>query len=203
MCGKSFFPHDKDAMFCSLRCRAIAQRKPPLTCEWCKKPFPHAVKKGRPQRFCSKTCAVLAQPRVQTRACEECATLFLPKVNDQRFCSRKCGSTAVGRARRKPHITTMRGYRLLYRPEHPMATKMGYVMEHRLLMAEHLGRLLTAGEVVHHQNGNKMDNRIENLLVMPKVMHDRIPKPARKPIICPHCGGKIAVSGRVRSVAPL
>ena len=73
-----------------------------------------------------------------------------------------------------------------------MATKQGYVMEHRLVMSEILGRPLTADEVVHHRNGVKSDNRPENLEVMPKRTHDRRPKP-RQTHPCPHCGEPIAV----------
>jgi len=44
-----------------------------------------------------------------------------------------------------------------------MARKDGYIMEHRLLMAQLLGRVLTRSEVVHHKNHNPQDNRIVNL----------------------------------------
>lgn len=46
--------------------------------------------------------------------------------------------------------------------------------EHRVVMEQHLGRKLNPDEVVHHINGNKFDNRIENLSVMSKSDHAKL-----------------------------
>jgi len=58
-------------------------------------------------------------------------------------------------------------------PNHPKSTKHGYILEHRIIMENHLGRILTASEIIHHKNGNKKDNRIENLELTNKSKHAR------------------------------
>lgn len=64
------------------------------------------------------------------------------------------------------------GYVMVYSPEHPNATA-GYVMQHRLVMEQYLGRLLERHEEVHHKNESRSDNRIENLELMTKSEHMR------------------------------
>lgn len=58
------------------------------------------------------------------------------------------------------------GYITVYYPDHPDATSDGYVMQHRLLMEQHIGRRLGKDEVVHHVNKDRSDNRLENLRLM-------------------------------------
>ena len=69
------------------------------------------------------------------------------------------------------HRKLMRGYVKLFRPDHPMADKRGEVFEHRLVMSEMLGRPLKHYEHVHHKNGNKSDNRPENLELVEAGKH--------------------------------
>ena len=75
------------------------------------------------------------------------------------------------------------GYILLWKPEHPNAAigkSRAYVYEHRYVMSEHLQRPLTKREFVHHKNGIKDDNRLENLELMTKAVH-------RGKVKCPFC----------------
>jgi hypothetical protein len=58
---------------------------------------------------------------------------------------------------------TRDGYRILYHRDHPNATANGCILEHIFVMSKKLGRPITKGETIHHKNGNRADNRPENL----------------------------------------
>lgn len=56
------------------------------------------------------------------------------------------------------------------------------VLQHRLIMEKHLGRKLRKNERVHHINGIKTDNRIENMIVLTQAQHMSEYHP-KKPLI--------------------
>lgn len=69
---------------------------------------------------------------------------------------------------------TSRGYIVLYKPCHPSSTKDGLVMEHRYIIEKALGVVLPKEFDVHHLNGDKTDNRLDNLAVITHKTHTAI-----------------------------
>ncbi len=68
-------------------------------------------------------------------------------------------------------ILNINGYYMLRVPNYPYHHSGNYVLEHRLIMEQHLGRLLEKDEDVHHINGDIHDNHIENLKVLSHKEH--------------------------------
>lgn len=96
------------------------------------------------------------------------------------------------RGKSKGRLELATGYVMLYMPDHPEARHRPYVFEHRVVMEQHLGRRLGPEEVVHHINGNRADNRVENLEVFPDngahMRHEFANRWARHYERCQACG---------------
>jgi len=123
-------------------------------------------------------------------ACEKCGKerWVILKVGGQpksKMCRKCCGSLILGRAIGEKHGLwkggkwISQGYIMvkLYPndPFYPMAIKPHqYVLEHRLVMAKHLGRCLKSWEVIHHKNHIKTDNRVENLQLISRHRHMQV-----------------------------
>ena len=74
---------------------------------------------------------------------------------------------------------------------HPNASKYGYVLYHRIVMENHIGRILNPNEVVHHIDGDKFNNIVSNLQLMDCIDHVKLHglKQGRKYVLlkCPEC----------------
>lgn len=87
----------------------------------------------------------------------------------------KCGKWNPGR------IFNSQGYVLVrVSKDHPLHIANGYALEHRMVMSEYLGRWIQENEHVHHKNGVKDDNCIENLELITKAEHNKIHMEGRR-----------------------
>lgn len=80
--------------------------------------------------------------------------------------SGKCVSCGCSRLNRKSYNIKnqkQNRYKKVLKRGHPNADKFGYILEHIYVMSKHLERKINPKETIHHKNGIKSDNRIENL----------------------------------------
>jgi hypothetical protein len=151
--------------FCSEECKAAFAaaaahwKDRDRTCERCGEAYSPCHKY---QKFCSLKCSPGNKKRLEDKVCQnpECGKTFSPEAGSKKYCSRACylEITKTGTPHRGPG-----GYMLVYMPEHPFSYTSGQIPQHRVVMEQKIGRYLERHETVHHINGDKSDNRIENL----------------------------------------
>jgi hypothetical protein len=112
------------------------------------------------------------------RRCPQCGNVFRPHRADSKYCSRKCMWANNGGQNAKPETwwRNSRGY-IEGRVTTPEGKKR--VKQHRMVAEQAIGRALAPHEDVHHVNGNKTDNRPENLQVISHSEHARLSSEAR------------------------
>jgi hypothetical protein len=133
---------------------------------------------SRPPKI-GDTCYGDAVGRLPTRflqwlKCEECPTerwvTILHGLPVKHIC-RRCALSHVVDGIRHTRSVTADGYISVHLPKDSFFLSMSHgmgrrILEHRLVMAEHIKRCLLPWEVVHHKNGIRDDNRVENLQLL-------------------------------------
>ena len=132
-----------------------ANRKPNKKCPICLKDFyvrPGYEMKLKNPAACSTSCANRLRSHDQ---------LYTPQAIAKRVDKMKGEKNPAWSGGR--YIEPKKGYVMIRKPDHHRARQNGYVLEHILVMEKVLNRELKKGEEIHHRNGDRTDNRPENL----------------------------------------
>jgi hypothetical protein len=130
------------------------------------KPYFRSKKSWSKAKFCSTECRIKflnTIPRTKKH------NQNISKSLKGKYIAEKHWSWKGGR------IQTKEGYIKVKTYNHPYSDKQNYVSEHRLVMEKHLKRYLQAHEIVHHKNGKRTDNKLENLELMNNIAHSKLP----------------------------
>jgi hypothetical protein len=163
VCGVMFRPPTSVQMCCSSVC-GIQYRsfRKPVPCAHCGTEF---LASDARQKLCSNQCRTDHRQVARSAECKKCGISFIrPHGKYPDYCSVSCAKKGVACAnagRRLPTGTVRPSGKSGYLIE--KHTDGVWYVQHRLVMQRHLGRTLVKTEYVHHKNGDRKDNRLENL----------------------------------------
>ena len=176
VCGKIITTRkDKPSKTCGMECMGILRsitagviRK----CAFCGKTF-HFKKKEA--MYCSAKCSFAA--RSKPLICEICGAEFVRPpchATGHRYCSRECTSKAMSIYNTGENHPNWNGG--VWHSEGYIFNRVNgtYKGVHRLVMERHIGRKLSDDEIIHHLDGNKTNNSIENLVIVSRSEHIEI-----------------------------
>ena len=128
-------------------------------CIHCNARHERKTEKGNYRYYCSTVCQATGRNEFKgSRSVKNAIELKMPSA----YCPPGKSNGATNKANLESEI--MGGYRLLW-------ISGEWRREHRVIFEKHLGRKLVKGEIIHHRNGNKLDNRLENLQLLVKNNH--------------------------------
>lgn len=175
-CGNEFNAHANVIKYCSITCSNNARKKGKwLNCKICGKKFWATVTRLKLNaQYCSTKCGCqIAKRKGKYMNCVVCGKEIYSRTRDipkKKFCSNICRHKFVRQENHHNWINGKshngNGYIVISSPSHPKQ-RGGYVLEHRVVMEKHLGRYLKSKELVHHINGIKTDNHLDNLMLFP------------------------------------